>query len=349
VAELPSDVLAFHREIPVLDLHIDTLLWMRLFGYDIGKRHGNPLPRAAFFSHLDLPRAAEAGLDGAVFGLVVNPVRVEPELMRPLRILARLERGCGTEQTLATLDLLAAAERRHPERLAFARSGTEMREAIASGRFAALPCLEGAHGIEDRLENVHTAYASGLRMIGLVHFQRSAAAWPMTVPDFADRGLTPFGFELIAEMESLGMVVDLAHVNPPGIDDALGAMTRPFVVSHTACRGVHDDPRNLDDDTIRRIAERGGVIGLAVGRSLFGSSTLERYLDQLEHALRVGGEDAVAIGSDWDGAIVPAAGMEDVRSLPHVTHELLLRGWSQQVVRKVMGENILRVLTEVCG
>lgn len=346
---LPAEVLAFHREIPVLDLHIDTLLWMRLFGYEIGKRHGNPLPKAAFFSHLDLPRAAEGGLDGAVMGIVVNPVRIERELMLPLKLLARIERDGGASQTLATLDLLCAAEKQHPDRLAFARSGSEMRAAIAAGRFAALPCLEGAHGIEDRMENVRTAYERGLRMIGLVHFQRSAAAWPMTIPEFAERGLTRFGFELIEEMESLGMVVDLAHVSPRGVDDALRALKRPFVVSHTACRGVHDDPRNLADHQIRGVAERGGVIGMAAGRALFGSRTLVRYLDQLEHALRIAGEDAVAIGSDWDGAVVPAAGMQDVRALPHVTHGLLERGWSHDAVRKVMGENVLRVLTEVCG
>jgi membrane dipeptidase len=224
-----------------------------------------------------------------------------------------------------------------------------MREAIAAGRFAALAGLEGAHGIGDRLENVRTAHERGLRMLGLVHFQRSAAAWPMTVTQFADRGLTPFGFDLIAELESLRMVVDLAHLNSRGLDETLGVMTRPFVVSHTACRGIHDNPRNLDDGQLRRIADAGGVIGIAAGRDLFGATTLERFLDHVEHALRLGGSEAVALGSDWDGAIVPAEDMQDVRCLPHVTHGLLRRGWSREIVARVMGGNALRVITEVCG
>ena len=186
-------------------------------------------------------------------------------------------------------------------------------------------------------------------MIGLAHFQASAAAYPMTEPSHAERGLTAFGFELVAEMESLGMVVDLAHVNARGVDDALGAIRRPFVVSHSACRSVHDHPRNLDDDQIRRIADRGGVLGLAVGREFLGPGGLAALFAHAERAREAGGEDCVAIGSDWDGAIVPAPGLEDVRALPFVTQGLRERGWSPEAVRKLLGENALRVITEVCG
>lgn len=348
--EPPSqEALALHRESLVFDLHVDTLLWMRLLGYDIGKRHANLLPKAPFAWHMDLPRAAEAGLNGAVLGLVINPRAVRRELILPLRLLARLERGSGMEQTLATLDLLAETAHRYPDRLGFARSGSEMRRIASEGRFAALACLEGSHGIEDRIENVRAAFERGLRMIGLVHFQASAAAFPMTVAEFEDRGLPPFGFDLIAEMESLGMVVDLAHVNPRGVEDALGVMRRPLVVSHTACRAVYDVPRNLSDDAIRRVADCGGVIGLAAGTMFLGRRDLDGFVDHVEHAMRVGGEDAVAIGTDWDGAIVPVEGMEDVRALPRVTAALLARGWSPDAVRKALGENALRVLTEVCG
>jgi membrane dipeptidase len=196
---------------------------------------------------------------------------------------------------------------------------------------------------------VRAAHERGLRMIGLTHFQSSSAAHPMTVPAFDGQGLTDFGRELVAEMERLRMVVDLAHVNAAGVDEALERMTRPFVVSHSACRGVHDNARNLTDEQIRRMAERGGVIGIAAGRSFVGRPGVSGFLDHVEHALRVGGSDCVAIGSDWDGAIVPVEGMEDVTSLPRITAGLLARGHSEAVIRKVLGENALRVLSEVCG
>jgi membrane dipeptidase len=171
----------------------------------------------------------------------------------------------------------------------------------------------------------------------------------MTDPSQADRGLTPFGFELVAEMESLGMVVDLAHVNARGVDDALGAMKRPCVVSHTACRSVHDHPRNLEDAQIRRIAERGGVVGLAVGREFLGPGGVDALVAHAQRAREVGGADCVAIGSDWDGAIIPAPGLEDVRALPFVTQGLLERGWPPDAVRRLLGENALRIISDVCG
>lgn len=349
LAQVPEEIRALHDESLVFDLHVDTLLWMRLLGYDVAKRHRPVFPAAAFAWQMDLPRARDGGLDGAVLGIVVSPDEELPEQILPLRLLARVERGRGLPQTLETLDLLAATARSQPGQLAFARTGTELRAAIAAGRFAALAGLEGAHGIGDRLENLRSAWERGLRMIGLAHFQASAAAYPMTEPAHADRGLTPFGRELVAEMESLRMVVDLAHVNARGVDDALGAMTRPFVVSHSACGAVHAHPRNLSDDQLRRIAERGGVVGLAVGREFLGPGGLEALLAHADHARRVAGEAALAIGSDWDGAIVPAPGLEDVTALPFVTQGLLERGWRPDAVRKLLGENALRVISEVCG
>ncbi len=345
---VPEEVLAFHRECLVLDLHIDTLLWMRLLRYDVGKPHRNRLPAAPFFWHLDLPRADEGGLDASVLGLVINPLRARRELMLPLRLLSLAERSRGMAQTLAMLDLLAEAERRHP-RLAFARSGSDIRRATREGRFAALACLEGSHGIDGELENARRAHERGLRMLGLVHFQATEVGYPMTVGAFDGRGLTAFGFELLGELERLGVVVDLAHLNAAGVADALSVLRRPFVVSHTACHALHRHRRNLRDAQIRRVAEAGGVVAIAVSRHFLGRPGIDGFLDHIEHALSVGGADAVAIGSDFDGGIVPVRGMQDVRAYPRVTHGLLARGHTPETVRKVLGENALRMITEVCG
>jgi membrane dipeptidase len=345
------DILAFHRECLVLDLHIDTLLWVRLLGYDVARAHRNRLPYSPFAWHFDLERAAVGGLKACVFGLVINPRQVRPELMFPLKFLAwweRGHRGSGLPQTLDTMNLLSRAAATHSDRLAFCKSGSEVRKAVAQGRFAGLAALEGAQGIEGRLEDVRAAYQQGLRMLGLVHFQATEAAFPMTISAFLAAGLTGFGVELVSEMEQLGMVVDLAHLNPRGIDDALRIMKRSFVVSHTACRALVDHPRNLDDAQIRRIADCGGVVGIAFGSS-FVKGDLSAFLDHVEHVIQVGGADAIALGSDFDGMIVPAKGMEDVTVYPRITEGLLARGQPREVVRKALGENALRVITEVCG
>lgn len=345
---VPEDVLALHRESVVLDLHIDTPLWMRLQGYDMTRRHRNRLPRSAFGWHFDLPRARDGGLDACVFGLVINPASVRPELMFPLRFLAWWEAERGIAQTLATLDLLRDAAERHPDQIVFARSGSDIRRAIAEGKFPGLAGLEGSQGIEGKLEHVRTAYERGLRMLGLVHFQATEAAYPMTVSEFDDRGLTPFGRELVAEMERIGMIVDLAHVNAAGVRDALAAVRRPFVVSHTACRALFDHPRNLSDEQIRAIADKGGVVAVACGNT-FVSGGLEGFVAHVDHLIRVGGADVPALGSDYDGMIVPVEGMGDVTCFPRVTQALLARGHSPEVVKKALGENALRVVTEICG
>jgi len=344
-----SEAIALHRECLVLDLHIDTLLWARLLRYDIGARHRNRLPTSPFGYHLDLPRAADGGLDAAVLGLVINPRTVLRELIPPLRLLAWLENQCGVEQTLAGLDLLEAAERRNPQSLVFARSGSEIRRARAEGKFAGLVCLEGTHGIEGDLDQLRKAHARGLRMLGIVHFQANEAAYPMTVSAHQDRGLTPFGLDLLAELDRLRIVADLAHLNGPGVDNALRTLKRPCVASHTACHALHPSSRNLTDAQIRRIASAGGVIGIAVGRSFVGPGGLERYVDHIEHVIRVGGAQAAALGSDFDGLVVPVAGLPDVSAFPRVTQLLLARGHAPEVIRGVLGENALRVLTDVCG
>ena len=183
-----------------------------------------------------------------------------------------------------------------------------------------------------------------------VRIDSGEAVWNVSgFAGFDGQGLTDFGRELLAEMDRLGIVVDLAHVNYTGVDEALGRMTRPFVVSHTACRALHDMRRNLEDDHIRRIADRGGVIGLCLARSFVGRPGVEGFVDHIEHALQVGGPDCIALGSDWDGAIVPVVGLGDVTGLPRVTEELLARGHSPEVVQKFLGEHAMRVLTDVCG
>jgi membrane dipeptidase len=350
-APVSADALALHHDSLVVDLHVDSFLWARLFGYDMGRGHENRLPSAPFAWHADLPRLAKGGVGAVGFGIVVNPREVRPELMLPLKMLAWFERQRGIEAVLATLDLMHETARRYPDRFVVVGNGTEIRAARAAGKIAGLPCLEGTHGIEGSLDHVRTAHERGLRSIGLVHFQATEAAYPMTVPEFDGRGLTDFGRELIGEMERLKVLVDLAHVNDAGFADALAVMQRPFMVSHAGCRAVCPHRRNLTDEQIRAVAERGGVIGMVFESSFVADhdANLDRVLDHFDHAINVGGEDVVGIGSDYDGFILPPTGLEDVTTLPRLTAGLLARGQRPQTVRKVLGENALRVITDVCG
>lgn len=328
---------------------MDTLLWRRLFGYDAAVRHENRLPLRPFGFHFDLPRAREGGLDAAVMGLVVNPAEVRPELTWPMQTLDWWEAEHGTQQTLQTLDLLAEMADTHPEEVAFVRRGSDIPYEVARGRFVALAGLEGAQGIEGDLSSLRPLYEHGLRMVGLVHFQTTAAGHPMTAPEFYGQGLTDFGHDLIAELDNLGIVIDLAHLNATGVWEALLSMRRPCVVSHTACKELHDHPRNLTDRQLEIVGRNGGIVGIATGRDFLGSGGLPAFLDHVEHVIEIAGPHAVALGSDYDGFIVPVDGMGDVRSYPLVTQGLLDRGQEPEVIEAALGGNALRVLTSVCG
>ncbi|MEE2674213.1 MAG: membrane dipeptidase [Myxococcota bacterium] len=344
-----AEALALHRSSLVLDLHVDTLLWTRLFGYDAGLRHQNRLPLHPFGFHFDLPRAQEAGLDAAVMGLVINPVQVRPELIWPLKALHWWEQEHGVEQALHTLDLLSNLVDAHPDEVSFVRRGSDILHEVEHGRFVAMAGLEGAHALEGDLSNLRRLYERGLRMVGLVHFQATAAGYPMTAPEFYGEGLTDFGRDLVTELEELGIVIDLAHLNAAGVWDALRMMHRPCVVSHTACKALHDHPRNLSDRQLELIGRNGGLVGVAAGRDFIGSGGIEAFLDHVEHVIEVAGPNSVALGSDYDGFIIPAGQMGDVRAYPLVTQGLLDRGQPAQRIAMALGANALRVLITVCG
>ena len=161
------------------------------------------------------------------------------------------------------------------------------------------------------------------------------------------QGLTRFGKDVIAAMNEHGMIVDLAHLNRKGFFEALELSTTPPIVSHTGVAGVLEHWRNIDDEQIRAVADRGGVVGVIFAPKFLGGDDLAAVCDHLAHIVKVGGEDVPALGSDYDGMVKPPRGLEDVSDLPKLTAALLDRGISRAAVKKLLGENALRVLADV--
>src|SRR5205085_11848213 len=147
------------------------------------------------------------------------------------------------------------------------------------------------------------------------------------------------------------IVVDLAHVNRAGFWDALAVHDRstPAIVSHTGVRGVHDVWRNIDDDQIRAIAATGGVVGIMFHSGFLGEASAEAVVRHLEHVVDVGGEDCAALGSDWDGFIVPPRDLRTVADLPVLLATMQTRGFSEARMAKVAGANYLRVVQSIRG
>jgi len=320
---------SLHEESIVVDLHTDSLIQARAVGYRLAARHHNPVLERLGFYHADLPRLREGGVTGQFFGLVTFPFP---------------EEGCA-EACLRQIDHLREVAEEH--RLIWARTADDVRRAKREGTLACFTGIEGGHNLEGRIENLRVFDRAGVRYVGLTHFSSNAIARPSGGKGAsATAPLTDFGREVIREMNGLRMIVDLAHVGRAAFLDACAMSTRPVIVSHTGIAAAHPVWRNIDDDQIRAVAKTGGVIGIIFAWRFLGDRRggVEMLAPHVEHVRRLVGARHLAIGSDFDGAIEPVRGLENVSKLPALTALLQSRGWSDDEIRGVLGENMLRVL-----
>jgi membrane dipeptidase len=328
-----ADAKALHDSVHVLDLHADTAKLMDKLGYDLATRHERPMPRFAnVFGHVDLPRLREGGVAGQFFSFWTAP---------------KPERGCG-KAVKTQIDALDRAMAAHPAELVWTRTGHDVRAAKAAGKIAALGGIEGGHALEGQLDALEAFSRRGVRYLGLLHFSANAIGRPAKGrgADPAE-GLTGFGRDVVRECERTGVIVDLAHINRKGYMEALALCTLPPMVSHTGVIGVHEHWRNIDDEQIRAIANKGGCVGIIFSRRYLGSASIESVVDHLLHLIDVAGENVPALGSDFDGFVVPPEGLEDIAALPNLTVALARRGVPVRVLEKILGGNVMRVLDSV--
>ncbi len=321
---------ALTRRAGVLDLHVDFILQQRLFGYDPLRAHAAGLPRQPLFWHCDVPRMLEAGYSGACLGIHAWNFEYEGAWRECQRQLAVWERLCEDPRLLKVA---------HPGDFARAR---------ASGRLGLAIAVEGAHMLHGRLERIAELAARGVAYLTLVHLRRNRSATPgFGIGADDTSGLTPFGREVVEELQRQGIVVDLAHVNRAGILDAAAISRAPLVASHAVARGRYDSARGLHDPSVDAIAATGGLIGVMfapqflVGRLRADSSCVA---DHIEHLAARVGVAHVAIGTDFDGWIgsIPSD-QRDCRDLFRVVVELQRRGWSEPDLCALLSGNAERV------
>lgn len=324
---------ALHDEHPAIDLHADTLMWSRWIGYDLHKRHEPPLPKAALGGHVDLPRMREGGMGAQFFGLVSLPLADRPR---------------GMARTVhEQIDQLDAQMTHKPGAMRLVKTAAEIDACKEDGAIAALLGIEGAHALEGDLDNVAVFARRGVRYIGILHFSANEAGRPAYGRGRDDaQGLTPWGFSLVERCEAEGVLVDLAHVNRAGFLDACRVAKKPPIVSHTGVLGAFDHWRNIDDAQLRAVADKGGVVGVIFCPRYVGGEGLEPVVKHLLHIVDVVGEDAAALGSDWDGFIVPTQELKDPRGLPLLTDALLAAGMSRAAIGKILRGNVMRVLRD---
>ncbi len=328
------------RSCEVIDLHLDTFIPPRLWGYRVTSRHrGGPLGRR-FFGHVDIPRLREGGLTGGMWSITTNPFRSPAERWRLFR------------QNLKGLQHMVQETN---GALAIARTFSEWNEVRARGAHAVIPVIQGGNALEAAPDGVRSIPDNLIARVTLVHLTNSIYG-PTSSPHHLlrfQKGLTLRGQDLVQQLDHANIFVDLAHIHPTAFWDAVRVHDRskPLLATHTGVDGVRQHWRNLDDAQLRAIADTGGTIGI-IFSSLFlkpwgKTDSADLVLDHMEHVLRVVGEDHVSIGSDFDGAIIPPPDLAGADHYPVLVERMLQRRWTEKRIQKVLGANFLRCFQQL--
>jgi membrane dipeptidase len=298
--------------------------------------------------HTDIPRMRE-GMVGAKFWSVWIPSQVA---------------GPGASRVqLEQIDIVHRMIDAYPEAFELALTPDDVVRIFRAGRIASMIGMEGGHAIENSLATLRTFYDLGARYMTLTH--SANIDWADSCCEAPEHdGLTEFGREVVREMNRLGMLVDISHVAPKTMHDALDVSEAPVIFSHSSAYAVTRHPRNVPDDVLRRMADNGGVVMVTfvtvfVSQALMDyralppdqragpapEATMDDVIEHIEHVRRVAGIDHIGLGSDFDGATMPR-GLEDTSTFPALLAELSRRGWSESDLRKLAGENVLRAWRE---
>ncbi|MCW5964884.1 MAG: dipeptidase [Bryobacterales bacterium] len=367
-----ADVDRVHKSAILIDTHNDVTSFT-VEGMDIGE----PNPER----HTDLARMKKGGMGAQFFAVYVAASYVD-----------------GNRAANRTLEMIDTVRHdiigKYPNDFHFATSVADIREARKRGKIAALMGIEGGHAIEDSLRLLRAFYDLGIRYMTLTHSNSNNWADSSGDIEKPNNGLSPFGKQVVAEMNRLGMLVDISHVSDKTFWDVIETSKAPPFASHSSARALANIPRNMTDVMIVALAKKGGVVQINFGceflsqksadaseqarpafiaamrelgekykndpeklrqarQEMFRSvrrdhpvvpATLEDVVAQIDHVAKIAGVDAVGIGSDFDGVGCVPTGLSDVSMWPSLTRALLEKGYSQQDILKIYGENTLRVM-----
>jgi membrane dipeptidase len=317
-----------HERAFIFDLHNDVME-KAVLGYQIGIRHA--------VEQSDIPRFRDGGMDAQMFALWTD---WRDSAAHPYY-----------EYTMAMADTFRSQVARSSDAMVQARTSTGMLAASAQGKLAGVLAIEGGHAIRYDLARLREYYDMGARYMTITW--NNSIGWAVSAQDArsATVGLNAFGQQVIRTMDSLGMLIDVAHTGIKTIKDILAVTKNPIIDSHAGARALYNHYRNLSDEQIDSIAARGGVIGVVFYPSFLsstGRATIDSVVRHIDYIKNRVGVDYVAIGSDFDGIETVPVGLEDVAKLPNLTAALLRKGYSITDVHKILGGNALRVFKRVC-
>ncbi len=374
---LEAKAARIHNEVLTIDTHVDTPMRLSRSQFNLGELHD---PRKGG-GKVDLPRMKEGGLDAVFFAVFVSQSARTPE-----------GNNRAKERALKTFDAIHEAIKKHSTIAELALIPDDAYRIEKTGNRAIYIGMENGYSVGSDLSLIKQYYDLGARYITLCHTRNNDICDSSTdKPEH--HGLSRFGEQVVAEMNRLGMIVDVSHISDASFYDVLKVSKAPVIASHSCARALCDHPRNLNDKMLRKLAENGGVIQMCVLssyvkkrtpnperdaavkalREKYGDSnklseqdkskareewrvlgekyprrlvTVSDAVDHIDYIVKLIGIDHVGIGTDFDGG----GGLEgcyDVSELGNITRELVRRGYIEEQIRKIWGENFIRVFREV--
>lgn len=331
---------ALHETIPVADLHADTLLWMR-----------DPLKRQSR-GHTDLPRFLEGGVRLQVLTAVTkSPSGQNYERNAgdsdQLTLLMKVQRWPRNtwdsiyERAVFQAERLQKAEAASDGRLIMVETKTDLDRALATDALGGVFGVEGAHALEGDIANLDRLYDMGLRVVGLQHFFDNELGG--SLHGLTGAGLTPFGQEVVERAAEKEMIIDVAHSSEAVVLEVLSMTDRPVIISHTGLKGHCNTPRNISDETMKKIADHGGLVGVGFWDAAVCEPTPQGIAGAISYAIDLLGVQHVALGSDFDGTVKTPI---DVSEMAVLTQALMDAGLDENTIRAVMGENAVRFFRE---
>lgn len=335
---------SIHKSSLVVDTHNDTILHLIRSPPFITSGTRAPAPRRSLgekseYGQIDIPRTQMGGVDCLLFAMYVSPL-YSSRLLRLIQML----------------DAFQIEVEKNPDTIKIATTHNEIIKTVKDGKIAAVITVEGGEPLMGKIESLRTIYRLGARSLTLTHFPRNE----ICDGSGADTGshLTDFGREVVEEMNRLGMIIDISHINETGFWDVIDLSKEPVLATHSNCKALCSHHRNLKDDQIKALAEKGGVINLSFCAGFikdgigFGDPealkkvTILDWLDHLDHAVELVGTDHVGIGSDLDGGC-GFPGLDDITKFPDLTQGMVSRGYTDQDIMKILGENNMRVFKKI--
>lgn len=333
----------FYSSIDVADLHADTLLWNR-----------NLLEKSDF-GHVDVPRMIEGGMALQVFGIVTKVPRGfnidrnnantdHITLLTMTQVWPHKTWFQLLERAIYQADKFSHYASESDGKLVLIKGKSDLaafREKRKNNKsiIAGLLSIEGSHAIAGQLGGLDILYDKGVRILAPTHLFDSEVSG--SASGESKGGLTEFGKAWVEKMNEKKLIIDLAHASPQAMNDILTLSKRPVLISHTGVKGTCDNNRNLSDENLRKIADKGGLIG--VGFWIFATcgKDIVSIAKAIKHAVRVAGIDHVALGSDFDGAVsTPLTSAQ----MGYLAGALWQEGLSELEIRKIMSDNLFNFL-----